>query len=120
VKCAFRHRDASRCVVEAEFDSVFCPAHRAPLPPATRHIVDSIRAPVLAVVGMLLVGLALGVVYPVSRWLNAGSVQTSALGRCPLDVKFEQLHVIVTRRGDELAIECMYIGTRGTYGARRK
>jgi hypothetical protein len=46
-------------------------------------------------------------------------VQTPALGNCPLDVKFEQLHVVITRRGDRLQVECMYLGSRGTYGARR-
>lgn len=48
-------------------------------------------------------------------------VQTSALGGCPLNVvAYEQLHIVITRDGDRLRVECMYIGTRGTYGKGRR
>jgi hypothetical protein len=74
------------------------------------------------IVGAIITALVLGSIVPhLHRWLIAAtSVQTSALGRCPLDVPFEQLHIVVTRQGGSLAVECMYIGTRGTYGGRRK
>jgi hypothetical protein len=38
---------------------------------------------------------------------------------CPLDVKFEQLHIVVTRVDDRLELQCMYLGSRGTYRARK-
>lgn len=46
-------------------------------------------------------------------------VQTSALGACPMPTEFEQLHIRVWLLNGHLVSECMYVGTRGTYGGKR-
>jgi len=49
-------------------------------------------------------------------------IQTSVLTHCPLPGEHEQLHLVFARRGDQFElIDCMYVGSRGTYsrdGAR--
>lgn len=52
------------------------------------------------------------------RWLDAQTeaIQTSALGRCRPPAEFELLHIVVAQRGDQHAlVDCMYVGTPGTY-----
>lgn len=44
------------------------------------------------------------------------AVQTSALGECRMPSEFEMLHIVVANRGNQHAlIDCMYVGTPGTY-----
>jgi len=50
-----------------------------------------------------------------------GTKAPSPMGSCPMDIPFEQLHVVVEKRGRDLVlVDCMYLGSRGTYSKGRR
>jgi hypothetical protein len=66
------------------------------------------------VIGGLAIYLAPALQSLVLAW--ALSVHTSALGDCRPPSEFEQLHIVVANRAGQLVlVDCMHVGTKGTY-----
>lgn len=72
------------------------------------------------VVGAVVAGLVIYAGLP--RLLSAidsrAAVQARALGGCRVPTEHEQLHIVVRQRDGQIAAECMYVGSRGTYSRR--
>jgi len=66
------------------------------------------------VIGGLVIYLGPALKTLVLAW--ALSVHTSALGHCRLPSEFEQLHIVVANRANQyVLVDCMFVGTKGTY-----
>jgi hypothetical protein len=71
--------------------------------------------------------IALALIFPAGAWVIRATTPTPvavkpvhapALGDCKAPSDVEQLHIVVTRKGERLQTSCMYVGVRGTYGTR--
>ena len=63
---------------------------------------------------------AAGLIY--ADWVTrqkAAQPQPAAIASCPQPSELEQMHIVVTRRGDKLVAECMFVGPRGAYHRSR-
>jgi hypothetical protein len=124
VKCLRRD-----CEFAALKGGNLCHVH-APTPPEGRLVregfVQGATPPLAIELAIVLgVGLAAIVIYwAVPKLVDLthpgvrASVHARALASCRMPTEHEQLHIVVRERDGGLISECMYVGSRGTYGRR--
>lgn len=108
LKCA-----RADCPADASAFSNFCPWHAPSL--RNREESPSLFLIVAAIIIASLLAIAVGKI-ALDRSMQT-SVRTS---RCPLPEDEQQLLIAVAKTSTHVAVECVYVGSRGTYGTNRK
>lgn len=112
---------------------------KAPPPPPARIVREGFIPPaphdpsadappsvkLVVIAGIAFAAVVLYALPDLAAWIQGrapaagrAAVHARAQAGCRMPAVFEQLHIVVSQRDGQIAAECMYVGSRGTYSRR--